>query len=326
MIPKVSVIVPLYNKVTEVKRAIDSIFAQTIQDFELIVVDGGSTDGSLGVIRQYEHDSRYRLVHQISKGLPAGRNEGISVAKSDLIAFLDADDEWLPDFLETILLLQDKFPDAGIYATAYLPMFGHDSQKLRLVGIPESPWSGLLDSYFRSTALAKTPPFSPCCAAIPKITFEKVGLFNPNSRIGEDTEMWAKIALKLPIAYSSKPCAKYNWISDNKMTDTFVPLAHHPFFIYIQQLKKTELKQYNKLNELHLYLEYEELNIAYINLMAGNIKFMRENLEYVQAKEFKNQKILFTILSVLPHSLVKSIPQIKRMTLDKIRCLKSEQT
>ena len=70
----ITVIVPLYNKVNEVCRALDSIFAQTIQDFELIIVDGGSTDGSLDIIKKYEKDARYHHVHQKSKGLPAGRN------------------------------------------------------------------------------------------------------------------------------------------------------------------------------------------------------------------------------------------------------------
>lgn len=323
MNPEVSIIVPLYNKVNEVERAIDSIFAQTTQDFELIIVDGGSTDGSLDVIKKYEKDPRYHLVYQVSKGVSSGRNEGISIAKADLVAFLDADDEWLPDFLETILSLREKFPEAGIYATAYIPVFGSHAQKLRLVEIPESPWSGFLTSYFLSTALAKTPPFAPCCVAIPKTTFQNIGFFNPTSRIGEDTEMWAKIALKLPVAYTSKTCAKYNWISDNKATDTFAPIIHHPFFTYVEKLEKSELYCHNKPEEIQLYLEYEELNIAYINLMAGKKDFLKANLDYVQSDVFQKHKRLIIILSILPYEIIKYIPKIKRLTLDKIRCLVS---
>jgi len=321
--PRITIIVPLYNKVNEVERAIDSIFAQTIQDFELIIVDGGSTDGSLDVIKRYEADPRYHLIHQISKGLPAGRNEGIAAAGTDIIAFLDADDEWLPIFLETVLSLREKFPEAGIYATAYIPVFGSRIQKLRLAEIPEAPWSGLLTSYFRSTALAKTPPFAPCCVAIPKTTFQKIGYFNPSSRIGEDTEMWAKIALKLPVAYTSKTCAKYNWISDNKMTDTFTPINHHPFFTYVEKLEKNELYDCNKPEDIRLYLEYEELNMAYINLMAGKKDYFKENLGYVQSETFQNQKKLLINLSHLPYKIIKNIPKIKRLTLDNIRCFVS---
>ncbi|MCK9335617.1 MAG: glycosyltransferase family 2 protein, partial [Candidatus Cloacimonetes bacterium] len=119
MNPKISIIVPLFNKVNEVQRAIDSIFSQTIHNYELIIVDGGSTDGSLDVIKKYETDPRYNLIHQVSKGISGARNEGISSATAELITFLDADDVWLPHYLEMIMKLNLKYPKAGIFATAY---------------------------------------------------------------------------------------------------------------------------------------------------------------------------------------------------------------
>ena len=88
----ISVVVPLYNKVNEVCRAIDSVFSQTVQDFELIIVDGGSTDGSFEAIQKYIDDERFTLIHQKSKGVASGRNEGIVASKYDMIAFLDADE------------------------------------------------------------------------------------------------------------------------------------------------------------------------------------------------------------------------------------------
>ena len=107
----VSIVVPLYNKVNEVCRAIDSILTQTVQNFELIIVDGGSTDGSLDVIQKYLTDDRIRLLNQKSKGVASGRNEGIDAAEYDLVAFLDADDAWCPIFLEKILYLREKYPN-----------------------------------------------------------------------------------------------------------------------------------------------------------------------------------------------------------------------
>ena len=320
--PKISVIVPLYNKVNEVQRAIDSIFAQTVQDFELIVVDGGSTDGSLDVIKKYETDPRYHLVHQKSKGLPAGRNEGIAVVSSELVAFLDADDEWLPAYLEQILELRKNHPTAGLYATAYIPTYGSQSQKLPLCDIPPKPWHGLLSSYFRSTALAMQPPFSPCCVTIPMSTFNDIGLFNPKLRIGEDTEMWGRIALRLPIAYTSTEGARYHWISDNKMTDKKVPIDHHPFYMYISSLPERD-SLIQKTDGLQLYLEMEELNMAYINLIAGNKDYVRENLKIVHAKCFSRRRLFFTILLYMPSPIVKYMPVAKQKTLDKIRCWRS---
>jgi len=146
-IPIVSVVICLYNMVKEVGRAIDSVIAQSISDFELIIVDGGSTDGSLTVVNSY-HDSRLRLIHQKSKGAAAGRNEGILVTETDFITFLDADDVWCPDFLSTVLHLRKDFPDAGAYGTSgYVCINGH-YQEANHSGIPETRWAGYLSSYY----------------------------------------------------------------------------------------------------------------------------------------------------------------------------------
>jgi len=136
-IPIVSVVICLYNKVKEIGRAIDSVIAQSISEFELIIVDGGSTDGSLDVVTSY-NDPRIRLIHQKSKGAAAGRNEGILETKANLISFLDADDVWCPDFLFTILSLREEYLDAGAYGTSgYICINGH-YQVANHYGVPES--------------------------------------------------------------------------------------------------------------------------------------------------------------------------------------------
>ncbi|HJJ34500.1 MAG TPA: glycosyltransferase [Methanocorpusculum sp.] len=305
--PRISIIVPLYNKVNEVERAIDSIFAQTIQDFELIIVDGGSTDGSLDVIKKYETDPRYHLIHQISKGLPAGRNEGIAAARTDIIAFLDADDSWCPTFLEKIFHLQKKYPNAGLYATAYATSYGDHIRKPRLSGIPSSPWEGLIESYFRSSALAFIYPFAPCCVAIPKSTFEKIGLFNPNLRTGEDAEMWGRIALRLPLAFTSSIGAVYSAVATNKMTDNPKVLIQHPFGEYLATQSQEELKKHPDYENIQLYIQKEELAIALNNLYALDPKQARVNLNRVTHSRFLKQKIGLSLISHLPINIQRRI-------------------
>ena len=109
----ISVVIPLYNKERYIARAIQSALGQTYGDFELIVVDDGSTDGSVDIVSQFA-DTRLRLINQANAGVGAARNRGIKDAKYELITFLDADDEWMPDFLETVLELREEFPEASL--------------------------------------------------------------------------------------------------------------------------------------------------------------------------------------------------------------------
>src|SRR5215210_566395 len=107
MKPRISVVVPLYNKATFVRRTLNSIAQQTYTDFEVIVVDDGSTDGGAGIVLT-EGDPRVRVVTQENMGPGAARNRGISEARGELIAFLDADDEWFPRYLEEGVRLLDE--------------------------------------------------------------------------------------------------------------------------------------------------------------------------------------------------------------------------
>lgn len=301
----ISVIVPLYNKVSEVSRALDSIFSQTYQNFELIVVDGGSTDGSLDVVKKYMADPRFCLIHQISKGLPAGRNEGIAKSQGDIVAFLDADDMWYPTFLEKIVCLRHKYPDAGLYATAFMTSFGDSLRTPRLVDIPDAPWDGILPSYFRSSALACIYPFMPCCVAIPKSTFAKVGLFNPGLRWGEDAEMWGRIALSCPIAYTSEIGAVYFAVANNKMTDNPRVVPIHPFMQYLLTLPEYEQQVISLRDDVQLYLQKESLAVAFNNLQALDKKIARDNLREVQDPVFWMQKIGLLILSYMPDGVIR---------------------
>ncbi|MGI6022871.1 MAG: glycosyltransferase family 2 protein, partial [Methanoculleus sp.] len=93
--PEVSVVIPLYNKAPYIARALASVITQTCQGFEVIVIDDGSTDGGAEIVRRLD-DTRIRVIRQENRGVSAARNRGIESARTDFIAFLDADDEWMP--------------------------------------------------------------------------------------------------------------------------------------------------------------------------------------------------------------------------------------
>jgi len=110
-----SVVIPLYNKSHVILRTLASVVTQTFTDFEVIIVNDGSTDNSLELIRPFTSDPRIRIIEQENQGVSAARNKGVSLARFDYIAFLDADDEWLPGYLQKMQEAISLFPDAGMY-------------------------------------------------------------------------------------------------------------------------------------------------------------------------------------------------------------------
>src|SRR4030095_7898994 len=117
---KVSIIVPLYNKAPYVRRALESIAAQSLSDFEVIVIDDGSTDDGAAIVAGYS-DARYRLIRQANAGPGAARNTRIAHSPGEFIEFLDADDEWLPSYLEESVRRLEQFgPEVSSVTSGYI--------------------------------------------------------------------------------------------------------------------------------------------------------------------------------------------------------------
>lgn len=198
-----SIIVPLYNKEYTVERAIRSVLNQTVQNFEIIVVNDGSTDGGPQVAKAIR-DTRIRVIHQENQGVSAARNRGIDKAGFDLVAFLDADDEWKPAFLETIERLSIDFPHAAVFATSYFYCKGDGSIWAPAInGIPKHVWCGILRDYF-AVAARSDPPIWSSAVAVKKEALRAVGGFPVGVTSGEDLLTWARLAIKYKIAFSSE--------------------------------------------------------------------------------------------------------------------------
>ncbi len=207
--PAVSIVMPLYNKEREVERAIESVLAQTFNDYELVVVNDGSTDKGPEIVKKIK-DPRIRIVHQQNTGVSAARNRGLREAKASLMAFLDADDEWLPDFLKTVRCLQNKYPHCSVFATNYLYR-NIDGSLMRTIirGLPPAPWGGLFEDYFK-VASQSDPPIWSSAVAVRKEALASIGGFPVGVTAGEDLLTWAKLALRYKIAYSSQPAAIFH--------------------------------------------------------------------------------------------------------------------
>jgi len=142
--PLISIVIPLYNKERFIKETLDSVFNQSFTDYEIIIVNDGSTDSSVFIVNAIE-DQRITVLSNQNKGVSHARNFGISKANSDLIALLDGDDLWEPNHLENLYNLYEKFPDCGLYATAYNKKY-FNGEKIK------ASYNGLAKEYFGISA------------------------------------------------------------------------------------------------------------------------------------------------------------------------------
>ena len=193
--PEVSVILPTYNRGWVLREAIDSVLAQEFKDFELIVVDDGSTDNTGEILDSYEQD--ILVLRQSNKGVSAARNRGIDAAEGRLIAFLDSDDLWLPRKLSSQVDFFNSNPEAVINQTEEIWVRN---------GVRVNPktrhhkFSGMI--FERSLALCLV---SPSAVMIKKNLFSEVGVFDENLPACEDYDLWLRISCRYPVHLIETP-------------------------------------------------------------------------------------------------------------------------
>lgn len=263
MSPFFSIVIPLYNKEKHIEKTLQSVFDQTFQDFEILVVNDGSTDQSLKVTENIT-DRRIHIISIKNSGVSHARNVGISKAKADFVAFLDADDLWKKDHLENLRQLIKDFPDCGLYATAYIKQTKETFLECNFKGIPnKGDWSGVVEDYFQSSIYNSIAWAS--AVAIPKKTFEEVGFFDEKITLGagEDTDMWIRIALKRPVAFNNKISAIHNLYAENRLSNSNTNLRQ---FI---NLDKYEEKAKNNPS-LKKYLDINRFSIGLKYMLVGN--------------------------------------------------------
>lgn len=199
---KFSVVIPLYNKEQSIVNTILSVLNQSYQNFEVIIVDDGSTDNSLKVVNDIQ-DSRIRVVSQENQGVSAARNQGIKESKYEWIAFLDGDDLWKKDHLEEIVKMIGTFPNQKVYVTSF-----EYSDKRKMFRHRRNSSIFKIENYFLEAI--KESLIWTSIIAVHRDCFEKVGYFNRKLNRGEDLDLWARLARVYRIVKSSKITAIYN--------------------------------------------------------------------------------------------------------------------
>lgn len=186
----ISVVIPLYNKEKSIAQTLESVLAQTYTDFEIIVVDDGSTDNSFEVVRSaiqpLTHSSHIRLISKDNGGVSSARNRGIQEAKGEYIALLDGDDQWDKEYLTEQVKMINDFPKAAMWGINFAELNqGKLIRKLE-TGLPDG-YRGYVENYFQMPTRV-SDLFCSSSVVIRKDVFERVGMFDERLRYSEDID------------------------------------------------------------------------------------------------------------------------------------------
>jgi glycosyltransferase involved in cell wall biosynthesis len=207
---RVSVVVPLYNKARYVRRCLESVCRQTFRDFEIIVVNDGSTDGSEGVVASV-NDPRLILRHQANAGPGAARNRGLREARGEYVAFLDADDEWLPEYLERSVRALHETPEAAsVTSCSTEPPWDDRVERLwRKRGITEG--THRVTASLAPALLVQMVAYMLPCSTVARASVTRVyGGFYERDRClyAEDAFLWLQVILNRPVVFRLEPLVR----------------------------------------------------------------------------------------------------------------------
>ena len=227
----ISVVIPLYNKAQSIRKTLDSVSAQTYKDFEIVVVDDGSTDDSANVAevvlrecKVYGVECRGRVIRKTNGGVSSARNAGILAAKGEYVAFLDGDDLWHSEYLATLHQLIVDYPDAVIYGIGCTTMYGDEIPNVAT----DNAKRGVLENSWVDYSSCLTGSSTTAC----REKLIEVGLFDTRMTHGEDIDMWWRLLLTGKGVVDSRVLAYYRQDAENRAMNKVIPLEKHiPFYI-----------------------------------------------------------------------------------------------
>lgn len=235
----VSVIVPAFNKGAYIERCIRSILAQTFSDFELIIVDDGSTDDSMAVVQRFS-DTRIKVIEQENRGPGAARNVGIAASSGDICAFLDADDEWLPHYLEESVAALEDAPFIAAVVSGYIEHPSGISKEgyWRKRGISDSIVQ--ITPHVLPTHLVSLLAYMSCWSTVARRkTLLRWGGFyeRDRCRYAEDSFLWLKVLLNEKVRFCTKPRVRFHREASALSNCRTGPRPIEPFLIHPQLVR-----------------------------------------------------------------------------------------
>ncbi|MEC4813844.1 MAG: glycosyltransferase family 2 protein [Scytonema sp. PMC 1069.18] len=270
--PKVSVIIPAYNAMMYLPATLESVLQQTFTDFEVLIVNDGSSDNIVEWVGAIK-DQRVKLLTQPNQGVSVARNTGISNSEGEYIAFLDADDLWESTKLDKQVRSLEAHPSVGLVYT--WTAFIDECGKLTGVSIVSHAEGNVWEQIVvRDMVSTGSSPM------IRRVCFDTVGVFDSNIKIGEDRDMWSRIAAHYPFAVIKEPLTLYRR-HDNNTTKSSRKI--------VQELHKVIEKAFASAPLELLYLRNQ--SYGWMNYFAAWGALLGEN-NYTEAMHFRRQAVL----------------------------------
>ncbi|MAB39243.1 MAG: glycosyl transferase [Aequorivita sp.] len=299
--PKFSVVISVFNKEKYIADTLKSVLAQTFTDFEVVILNDGSTDNSETEILKFK-DPRIRYFSMENSGASAARNFTIQQAEAKYIALMDADDYWYPFYLEEQNRLVTEYPNESVFATATEIKRNRkifkNSYSIQTIGK-----DSIIVDYFESSQLDSV--LLSISTVLKKDVFENVGWYNQKIKSGEDTDLYVRIGLKYKVVFSPKVCATYI-VRKNSLFQSVKNLEEKANFEAYEVFEKNNpaLKKFLDLNRYSLCV------LAKIegNKEAFQKNFKKINLENLSKKQqflLRQNKTILKYLSKTKNNLEK---------------------
>jgi glycosyltransferase involved in cell wall biosynthesis len=299
-----SVIIPLYNKEAFVERCIHSVLSQTYPNFEIIVVNDGSTDHGWEKVKNIE-DNRIRLFSQTNAGVSIARNVGVKNATYDFVVFIDADDTWEAGFLEELQNLITDFPHAGIYGINHMYSYAdRENHYFSYTDLFEGAKRGIIDDYFGLFAKLERSPFSNSGCCFPKHIFNEVGGYKPGVKLTEDSDLWCRIAMRYPVSFSTIPLATY-FVETANNTRTVMEYKEFQVITTLRSFFKDKAISKSRKKSIAQLIAFGQLSLVRRALLNNSKLFaMKMLLDRQLVVHYPKYVLLYPFLALAPNNWV----------------------
>ncbi len=305
---RVSVIIPVYNAEKTIGEALESVAAQTYTDYEIIVVNDGSSDQSESVIKKYMRppfDITY--VEQINKGAAAARNAGLRIAKGELIAFLDADDLWDKDKLATAVQAMDANPTVKLVFTDMRHMVNdllvHSSY------LHERGYRNLTSGRIYDNLLKENCIFTPT-VMVRRDALNTIGHFDEQLPIAEDYDLWLRITRQYPVHFIDRPLVTRRRIGSNITEDkkSYIESCIH----LREKLLNIHKEDPARRRIVERQLKRDRYNLGYILFDNMKLKDARKAFQRTLGdREYCLKSLFYILISLLPISIIRHLRKAK---------------